>query len=83
MPLTNSEFARLDAARVNSVHHRQTGDKKRILQLAFEHLEDLQSQQAKALKLIQVLISQRNKSWCFRVPRFFAINWKRMKSWLR
>lgn len=83
MPLSNDEFARLDAARVNSRHHRQTGDSKRILQLAFEHIEDFHDQQRRAILTIEELVKLRNKSWCFRVPRFFKYWTARIALWLR
>lgn len=70
MPLTNEEFARLDEARIKSLHLRSK-QQKRILQLAFEHIEALSRQQVKALKLIELLTDQKRKSLCYRVPQFF------------
>ncbi|MCE5292935.1 MAG: hypothetical protein LLG14_27380 [Nocardiaceae bacterium] len=82
MPLTNEEFARLDAARLNSKHLRVNGS-KRILQIAFEHIEDLQGQQKRALSLIDQLVAFRNESLCWRIPAFFAVQWAKVKSWFR
>ncbi len=79
MPLTNEEFARLDAARVNSMHHRVPKD-KRILQLAFEHIEDTHKQLRQAVALAEALHSQRAKSLCWRIPAFFARTWHKVKS---
>lgn len=87
MALTNEDFARLDAARVNSQHLRKgataPAGSRRILELAFEHIEDLQSQQKRALALIDQLVVFRNESLCWRIPAFFAVQWARVKSWFR
>jgi hypothetical protein len=80
MPLTNDEFARLDTARVNSQHLRQA-EGKRILQLAFEHIEDLSAQQRRAIKVIEAMMNHRNKSLCWRVPRWFALQTARVRHW--
>jgi hypothetical protein len=82
MPLTNEEFARLDAARVNSMHHRQTGDNKRVLQLAFEHIEDMHRHVSKALNTANELVALHRRSLCYRIPAFFALNWARVKFWV-
>jgi hypothetical protein len=55
MPLTQEELGRLDAARNNSMVHRLTKD-KRVLQLAFEHIEH-----------IEPLVAERNATLCYRV----------------
>jgi hypothetical protein len=78
MPLTNEEFHRLDSARVNSMHLRKgKGQEARVLQLAFEHIEDLSAQQQKAIRVIEGMLAHRNKSLCWRVPRWFAYRWAR------
>lgn len=79
MPLTNEEFARLEAARVNSMHHRVRHD-KRVLQLAFERLEEVQVQLEQALNVADYLVKKRQTSLCHRVPAFFSRLKKRAKS---
>lgn len=82
MPLTNEEFAHLEKARVAEMRI-QTPKQKTMLRLAFEHLNDLQDQQKRALSLIDQLVAFRNESLCWRVPAFFAVQWARVKSWFR
>ncbi len=78
MGLTNEEFGRLEAARTNSMHHRVTQN-KRVLQLAFEHIEALSHQHAKALSMIEAFVNLRKKSLCYRVPAFLYLQWVRVK----
>jgi hypothetical protein len=43
-PLTPFELDRLEAARLNSLPHRQASPNKRVLQLAFEEIEQLRGE---------------------------------------
>lgn len=44
MALTDFELDRLEAARLNSVCHRQQSPNKKLMQLAFEEIEFLRSE---------------------------------------
>jgi hypothetical protein len=66
MPLTQEELGRLDAARNNSMVHRLTKD-KRVLQLAFEHIEHIEPLLIHSRKVIEALVAERNATLCYRV----------------
>ncbi len=76
MPLTNEEFRRLDMARL--ALKRKTEDKGQF-QLAIEHLEVVQPQLERAVKVIEVLINQRDKSVCWRARRWWEVRKARVK----
>lgn len=80
MSLSNDEFAMLERGRLSPEVRRTQA--RELLDLAYRQLEELSGQQRKALKVMDVLLHQKQRSLCWRVPAFFALQWSRVRYFL-